>query len=153
VALPSPIRIEGSTYYDTPAVEKEDSAAEDYVPIEKEVRFLPSVEDKADANCEEGDAAAALHWGRSGYSSRRSSNSRRRLEPRRVVTSEDADMFCLKKSLSMRNGQAVKAVDPSSTSDDERESVTPRASRRSMGRTSKPLVWRSRSVQTHEESD
>jgi hypothetical protein len=142
-----PIRIEGPAYYDTPADEKEDSDTADYVPIEKEVRFQ---EVNKEAVAEVDDE----HWGRMNSSLRRSSNSRRRLEPRRVVTSLNADdMFCLKKSLSMRNGQTIKFVDSSSTTDDDRESITPRSSRRSMGRTIKPLVWRSRSVQPREDSD
>jgi hypothetical protein len=164
-------RIAGSTYYDPPsAAEKEkllvaeESAAapsEEYVPIEHEVTAdLPVVEIKeevADSRSitsparESGlfpDQEAALRWGRS-YSAAR--KSRRRLEPRRVVTSQDSDIFSLKTSFSTRNGETKKFVD--SSSDDERESVTPRASRRSMGRTIKPLVWRSRSVQAHEDSD
>lgn len=143
-----PIRIEGPAYYDTPADEKEDSDTADYVPIEKEVRFQ-EVNKEAVAEVDEEQ-----HWGLRNSSLRRSSNSRRRLEPRRVVTSMDADdMFCLKKSLSIRNGQTIKSVDSSSTTDDDRESITPRSLRRSMGRTIKPLVWRSRSVQPREDSD
>lgn len=164
-------RIAGSTYYDPPSVAEkekllvaEESAAapsEEYVPIEHEVTAdLPVVEVKeevADSRSitsparEPGlfpDQEAALRWGRS-YSAAR--KSRRRLEPRRVVTSQDSDIFSLKKSFATRNGETKKFVD--SSSDDERESVTPRASRRPMGRTIKPLVWRSRSVQAHEDSD
>ena len=162
-------RIEDSAYYDPPsAAEKEKLSAiesgatpfEAYVPIEQEVTIPPTSDIKdeiADSNCitpparEPGsfpeEAEAALRWGRSHSATRK---SRRRLEPRRVVTSQDADMFSLKKSFSTRDGETKKFVD--STSDDERESVTPRASRRSMGQTSKPLVWRSRAVH-HEDSD
>ncbi|KAG0590930.1 hypothetical protein M758_1G131500 [Ceratodon purpureus] len=170
------IRIEGSTYYDPPsAAEKEkllapeESAAapsEEYVPIEEEVMtILPTVgvkdDEIAQSHCLTPRASeptqpgsfpeeetAALRWGRSHSTTRK---SRRRLEPRRVVTSEDTDIFSLKKSFSTRSGETKKFVD--SSSDDERESVTPRASRRSMGRAIKPLVWRSRSVQAHEDSD
>nr|XP_024392366.1 flocculation protein FLO11-like [Physcomitrium patens]PNR42537.1 hypothetical protein PHYPA_017367 [Physcomitrium patens] len=166
LALTSPSLLdEVSYYYDAPpaaAADKEEKvvaelaaeSSEEYVPIEKEVSSLPKVEvnDLPDLKIEEYSISApypvdgALHWGRS-LSARRSSpsrKSRRRLEPRRVVMSQDTDRFSLKKSLSL------KILD--STSDDERESVTPRASRR-LGRTIKPLVWRSRSMTNREDSD
>lgn len=157
------IRIEGSTYYDPPsAAEKEinlvaeEPPSEEYVPIEQDLpteeivnsqTLTPRARQPTPPGASPEEDAAA-HWGRS-YSATR--KSRRRLEPRRVVTSQDSDMFSLKTSFSTRNGETKRFVD--SSSDDERESVTPRASRRSMGRTIKPLVWRSRSVQAHEPED
>lgn len=88
-------------------------------------------------------------WGR-GFSAQRSTprKSRRKFEPRTVVSQDISNSFSLKKSSSLRNGKAIQYVDSSS---DERESVTPRARRTE--RMSKPLVWRSRSSQTQEDTD
>lgn len=86
----------------------------------------------------------ALHSGRN-LSPRRSptGKSRRRLEPRRVVTSEENDMF-------WKTNSSLRILE--SSSDDERKSVTPRMSRL-IGKTVKPLVWRSRSIENREDSD
>ena len=88
-------------------------------------------------------------WGR-GFSAQRSTprKSRRKFEPRTVVSQDINNSFSLKKSSSLRNGKAIQYVDSSS---DERESVTPRARRTE--RMTKPLVWRSRSSQTQEDTD
>ena len=75
--------------------------------------------------------------------------SRRRIEPRRV-SCPDGEIFRLQKSLSSRNGGSSRHTDSSS---DDREFSNPRTERRRIKRTTKPLVWRSRSMQTQDDSD
>lgn len=88
-------------------------------------------------------------WGR-GFSAQRLTprKSRRKFEPRTVVSQDVNNSFSLKTSSSLRNGKVIQYVDSSS---DERELVTPRAQR--IERTNKPLVWLSRSSQTQEDTD